>query len=103
MRKGASFAVAATGAALLSAALLGCSGNDGQSQAPLARVDVVTANVVDFAPRVTLTGTIQAQVQNDLSFSAERQNHRAQRGHRRSCHGRSGPGTPRSAHPGGGP
>src|SRR5262249_27604962 len=68
MRKGASFAVAATGAALLSAALLGCSGNDGQSQAPLARVDVVTANVVDFAPRVTLTGTIQAQVQNDLSF-----------------------------------
>jgi multidrug resistance efflux pump len=24
--------------------------------------------VVDFAPRVTLTGTIQAQVQNDLSF-----------------------------------
>ena len=24
--------------------------------------------MVDFAPRVTLTGTIQAQVQNDLSF-----------------------------------
>jgi membrane fusion protein, multidrug efflux system len=35
---------------------------------PLARIDVVTAKVVDFAPRVTLTGTIQAQVQNDLSF-----------------------------------
>ena len=69
MRKGASFAVAATGAALLSGALLsGCSGDDGPSQAPLARVDVVTAKVVDFAPRVTLTGTIQAQVQNDLSF-----------------------------------
>jgi membrane fusion protein, multidrug efflux system len=69
MRKGASFAVAATGAALLSGGLLsGCSGDDGPSQAPLARVDVVTAKVVDFAPRVTLTGTIQAQVQNDLSF-----------------------------------
>jgi Membrane-fusion protein len=46
----------------------GCSENDGQSQAPLARIDAVTAKVVDFAPRVTLTGTIQAQVQNDLSF-----------------------------------
>ena len=67
MRKGASFAGA--GAALLCLALLaGCSENDGQSQAPLARIDVVTAKVVDFAPRVTLTGTIQAQVQNDLSF-----------------------------------
>ena len=59
MRKGASFAVAATGAALLSDGLLsGCSGDDGPSQAPLARVDVVTAKVVDFAPRVTLTGTV---------------------------------------------
>ena len=48
--------------------LSGCSGDDGPSQEPLARVDVVTAKVVDFAPRVTLTGTIQAQVQNDLSF-----------------------------------
>jgi multidrug efflux pump subunit AcrB len=36
----------------------GCSENDGQSQAPLARIDAVTAKVVDFAPRVTLTGTI---------------------------------------------
>ena len=67
MRKGTSFAGA--GAALLCLALLaGCSENDGQSQAPLARIDAVTAKVVDFAPRVTLTGTIQAQVQNDLSF-----------------------------------
>jgi RND family efflux transporter MFP subunit len=67
MRKGASFAGA--GAALLCLALLaGCSENDGQSQGPLARIDAVTAKVVDFAPRVTLTGTIQAQVQNDLSF-----------------------------------
>ena len=67
MRKGASFAGA--GAALLCLALLaGCSENDGQSQAPLARIDAVTAKVLDFAPRVTLTGTIQAQVQNDLSF-----------------------------------
>jgi hypothetical protein len=54
MRKGASFAGA--GAALLCLALLaGCSENDGQSQAPLARIDAVTAKVVDFAPRVTLT------------------------------------------------
>ena len=54
MRKGASF-----GAALLCLALLaGCSENDGQSQAPLARIDAVTAKVVDFAPRVTLTGTV---------------------------------------------
>jgi membrane fusion protein, multidrug efflux system len=70
MRKGASFApLRRTGAALLSGGLLsGCGGDDGPSQAPLARVDVVTAKVVDFAPRVTLTGTIQAQVQNDLSF-----------------------------------
>ena len=68
MRKGASFAGA--GAALLCLALLaGCGENDGsQSQAPLARVDAVTAEVIDFAPRATLTGTIQAQVQNDLSF-----------------------------------
>lgn len=67
MRKGASFAGA--GAALLCLGLLaGCSENDGKSQAPLARIDAVTAKVVDFAPRVTLTGTIQAQVQNDLSF-----------------------------------
>src|ERR1700730_5682733 len=57
MRKGASFAGA--GAALLCLALLaGCSENDGQSQAPLARIEAVTAKVVDFAPRVTLTGTV---------------------------------------------
>jgi RND family efflux transporter MFP subunit len=69
MRKSASFAGAARGAALLLFALLSaCNDGDGPSQAPLARIDVVTAKVVDFAPRVTLTGTIQAQVQNDLSF-----------------------------------
>ena len=55
MRKGASFAGA--GAALLCLALLaGCSENDGRP--PLARIDAVTAKVVDFAPRVTLTGTV---------------------------------------------
>jgi membrane fusion protein, multidrug efflux system len=67
MRKGASFAGLATAAQLCMAFLAGCNDDTG-SQAPLARIDAVTAKVVDFAPRVSLTGTIQAQVQNDLSF-----------------------------------
>jgi RND family efflux transporter MFP subunit len=67
MRKGASFAGLATAAQLCMAFLAGCNDDTG-SQAPHARIDAVTATVVDFAPRVSLTGTIQAQVQNDLSF-----------------------------------
>jgi membrane fusion protein, multidrug efflux system len=67
MRKGASFAGLATAAQLCMAFLAGCNDDTG-SPAPLARIDAVTAKVVDFAPRVSLTGTIQAQVQNDLSF-----------------------------------
>jgi multidrug efflux pump subunit AcrA (membrane-fusion protein) len=56
-------------AAAFSLALLAaCNQNTSQVQAPLPRVDVVTAEVIDFAPRATLTGTIAAQVQNDLSF-----------------------------------
>ena len=37
-------------------------------QARLARVKVVTAEVVDFAPSITLTGVIAARVTTDLSF-----------------------------------
>jgi RND family efflux transporter MFP subunit len=60
---------AAAGVAIVSLSLLsGCGDEATSSQAPLARVDVATAEVVDFAPRVTLTGIIAAQVQNDLSF-----------------------------------
>ena len=53
--------------ALSLAALAGC-GEEATPRAPLARVDVITAEVAPFAPRVSLTGTIMAQVQNDLSF-----------------------------------
>lgn len=35
---------------------------------PLTRVNIVTAQVTDFAPEVTLTGTIAAQVQSEESF-----------------------------------
>jgi RND family efflux transporter MFP subunit len=35
---------------------------------PLARVRVVTAEIVDFAPEVTLTGAIAAQVQSEVAF-----------------------------------
>jgi multidrug efflux pump subunit AcrA (membrane-fusion protein) len=37
-------------------ALAGCGDEPNQS-APLARVDVTTAEIVPFAPRVSLTGT----------------------------------------------
>jgi multidrug efflux pump subunit AcrA (membrane-fusion protein) len=60
--------VAVSAAAVSLALLAGCNENTSQVQAPLSRVDVVTAEVIDFAPRATLTGTIAAQVQNDLSF-----------------------------------
>jgi RND family efflux transporter MFP subunit len=35
---------------------------------PLTRVRVATAEVTEFAPQITLTGTIAAQVQSDVSF-----------------------------------
>jgi RND family efflux transporter MFP subunit len=35
---------------------------------PLTRVRVVTAQLSDFAPEVTITGTIAAQVQSEVSF-----------------------------------
>jgi RND family efflux transporter MFP subunit len=62
-------ASAAAGLAILSVGLLsGCGKDATPPQGPLARVDVIRAEIVDFAPRVTLTGIIAAQVQNDLSF-----------------------------------
>ena len=69
MRKSAVFAHAAAGVGILSLGLLaGCNDGAPEPQAPLARIDATTAEFVDFAPRATLTGTIMAQVQNDLSF-----------------------------------
>lgn len=35
---------------------------------PITRVRVVTSEVTEFAPQVTLTGTIAAQVQSDVAF-----------------------------------
>jgi membrane fusion protein, multidrug efflux system len=65
---GRSTPVAVSAAAVLLALLAGCNENTPQVQAPLPRVDVVTAEVIDFAPRATLTGTIAAQSHSDLSF-----------------------------------
>ena len=60
-------ATAGVGIFLLSL-LAGCDDGAPQPQAPLARIDATTAEIVDFAPRASLTGTIMAQVQSDLSF-----------------------------------
>jgi RND family efflux transporter MFP subunit len=55
------------GPAMLALVLLpGC--NDPSPTQPLAKVKVTTAAVTEFSPTVTLTGSIMAQVQNDLSF-----------------------------------
>jgi membrane fusion protein, multidrug efflux system len=35
---------------------------------PLTRVKAVTAEIVDFAPSVTLTGVVEARIRTDLSF-----------------------------------
>jgi RND family efflux transporter MFP subunit len=51
---------------LVGALLAGC--RQETATAPLTRVNVVTAQVTDFAPEVTLTGTIAAQVQSEESF-----------------------------------
>ena len=47
--------------------LAGCK-EDATEGAPLTRVGVVTTEIVDFAPPITLTGVIAARVQTDLSF-----------------------------------
>ena len=47
--------------------LVGCK-NDGSAQVPLTRVRTVTAEIVDFAPSISLTGIVAAQVSTDLSF-----------------------------------
>jgi RND family efflux transporter MFP subunit len=47
--------------------LAGCK-QDATAQRPLTRVNAVTAERVDFAPAITLTGIIAARVETDLSF-----------------------------------
>src|SRR5260370_5590529 len=47
--------------------LAGCK-EDAAEVVPLTRVKVVTTEIVDFAPPITLTGVIAAQVRTDLSF-----------------------------------
>jgi len=52
---------------LLVAALLAGCRQDAASP-PVTRVNVVTTQVTDFAPEVTITGVIAAQVQSEVSF-----------------------------------
>src|SRR4051812_23858761 len=52
---------------LLVGLLPGCR-QDAATAPPLTRVKVVTAEISDFAPEVTLTGVIAAQVQSEASF-----------------------------------
>jgi RND family efflux transporter MFP subunit len=47
--------------------IAGCR-NDTRPSAPLTRVNAVTAEIVDFAPTITLTGFIEARIRTDLSF-----------------------------------
>ncbi len=47
--------------------LAGCK-DDGGAPVPLTRVKAVTTEIVDFAPAITLTGVVAAQVRTDLSF-----------------------------------
>jgi RND family efflux transporter MFP subunit len=47
--------------------LAGCK-QDAAAQRPLTRVKATTAELVDFAPAITLTGIIAAQVETELSF-----------------------------------
>lgn len=47
--------------------LAGCK-QDSIAQRPLTRVKATTAELVDFAPAITLTGIIAAQVETELSF-----------------------------------
>lgn len=47
--------------------LAGCK-HDATAQRPLTRVKAVTAELVDFAPAITLTGIVAARVETELSF-----------------------------------
>src|SRR5882757_2529121 len=47
--------------------LAGCK-EDGTEVVPPTRVKVVTTEIVDFAPPITLTGVVAAQIRTDLSF-----------------------------------
>jgi RND family efflux transporter MFP subunit len=47
--------------------LVGCR-DDSSAPVPLTRVKTVTAEIVDFAPSITLTGVVAARVSTDLSF-----------------------------------
>jgi len=47
--------------------LAGCK-QDATAQRPLTRVKAITAELVDFAPAITLTGIVAAQVETELSF-----------------------------------
>ncbi len=55
-------------ASICAGILGGCGDAAPPPRAPLARVKVATAEPIPFAPMVTLTGTIKAQVESDLSF-----------------------------------
>jgi membrane fusion protein, multidrug efflux system len=48
--------------------LLAACRNDPAPQAQLTRVKAVTAEIVDYAPSIILTGVIAARTQTDLSF-----------------------------------
>jgi RND family efflux transporter MFP subunit len=52
---------------LFGAALLAGCRQDAPTP-PLTRVNIVTTQITDFAPEVTLTGSIAAQVQSEVSF-----------------------------------
>jgi membrane fusion protein, multidrug efflux system len=56
------------GAPMLMLVLLAGCNDPSPPPQPLAKVKVTTAAMTDFSPTVTLTGSIMAQVQNDLSF-----------------------------------
>jgi RND family efflux transporter MFP subunit len=51
---------------LVAALLAGC--RQDAASPPITRVNVVTAEITDFAPGVTITGIIAAQVQSEVSF-----------------------------------
>lgn len=51
---------------LLAGLLLGCKQEI--AVAPVTRVRVVTSEITEFAPQITLTGTVAAQFQSDVAF-----------------------------------
>lgn len=48
--------------------LLAACRSETTPEAPLTRVNAVTAEIVDFTPSITLTGVIEARIKTDLSF-----------------------------------